>query len=205
MAVDVIEPLLKLQDLDSQLYRLRGELRQKPLELEQAKQRVAEQQASAKLVEDRVKGLQLKHKERELELSTKEGAVKKFQGQLFQVKTNKEYTAMQHEIDQSKADISLLEEQILGLLEQIDQAKQQLAGEQAVVTKEQEALRKEQARIDGELAAIKGQVGTLEQQRQGVTPVVEKESLSLYERVLHSREGLALVPLLKESCGGCHM
>ena len=35
--------------------------------------------------------------------------------------------------------------------------------------------------------------------------LVERAALSLYERVLAGREGLALVPLVNKSCGGCHM
>ena len=63
-------------------------------------------------------------KAQELELQTREASVQKLKGQLFQLKTNKEYTAMQHEIDTLKADNSLLEDAILKTFESIDQAKQ---------------------------------------------------------------------------------
>ncbi len=202
---DTVNPLRQLQTVDTQLHRLRHEQRQKPLELEQVKQKVAAQQTAVRAVEDRLKTVQLRHKEKEMELSTREAGVKKLQGQLFQVKTNKEYTAMQHEIDQHKADISLLEEAILTLLEHIDQAKQELAAQSAILSKEQAALKQEEARVEQELAAIRQQISMLEQQRQAVTPGVQREALTLYERILASRDGLALVPLLESSCGGCHM
>jgi len=44
----------------------------------------------------------------------------------------------------------------------------------------------------------------LEQERQGVVPAVPPPTLTLYERVLTLREGLAMAPLVNESCGGCH-
>ena len=202
---DTIDPLRQLQSVDTQLHRLRHEQRQKPLELEQCKHKVATQQAAARAVEDRLKAIQLRHKEKEMELSTREASVKKLQGQLFQVETNKEYTAMQHEIDQAKADISLLEEEILKLLEGIDQAKQEWTTQSAALAKEQASFKQEEARVEQQLGEIRQQIAALEQQRQALTPGVPGEALTLYERILNSRDGLALVPLLESSCGGCHM
>ncbi len=202
---DLFEPLLRLQTLDVELFRLRTEQRQKPLELEQVKQRVAQQDAATKVTDQQLKALQNEHKQKELDLSTRETSVKKFQGQLFQVKTNKEYSAMQHEIDQTKADISLLEEEIIKLLESVDQAKREHVGQLEILKREQETLRAEQQRIERDLGTIQGRVAELEQQRQTIAPSVPKDSLALYERVRNSRPDSALAPLIKESCGGCYM
>ena len=202
---DVIELLRRLQDLDSNLYELRRQEEQKPLELEQFKQRLAEQEAKAKAAEAHLTILQLQHKEQDIELSTKESHVKKLQLQLFQVKTNKEYTAIQHEIEQGKADISLVEEHILMLLDAIEQATRDHRTQLAQVTAQQTALREHEARVTQELARLAEETAVLEQQRQEVTPLVQREALSMYERVLANREGLAMVPLVNESCGGCHM
>lgn len=202
---DQIEPLRQLQTIDGELYRLRALMKQKPLELEQFKQKAAAQQAVVQAAEAKLKGLQLQHKNKELELLTKEATIKKLQGQLFQVKTNKEYAAMQHEIDQSKADISLLEEQILTLLDSIEQAKREHGAQSATVAQEQQALRAQEARVEQELGSMREQMAQHQQQRSGIVPAVPKDSLSIYERILVSREGRALVPLVKESCGGCNM
>jgi len=187
------------------LFRLRREEQHKPLELEQARQLLAEAQANASAVEARLNTAQLKRKEKELELATAEASVKKLQMQLFQVKTNKEYSAIQHEIDQAKADISLLEEQILELLETVDQLKREQTQHLGRVEAQQTALKQEEIRIRQELSALEAQLQRLEVQRADLTPLVASESLALYERVLANRDGLALVPIVRESCGGCNM
>lgn len=202
---DQIETLRKLQEIDAQLFRLRTEQQRQPLELEHAKQLVAEQQANAHAIEARLKVLQVEQKQKELELSTREAAVKKLQLQLFQVKTNKEYTAIQHEIDQAKADASVFEEDILKLMEAIDQTAREHQAQLAHVAQQEARWREEAARTAQALKAIGEQIAVLEQQRQTVVPLVKAPMLSVYERVLASREGLALVPLVHESCGGCHM
>ena len=202
---DQIEVLRKLQVMDGELFRLRASQRQKPLELEQAQQALAEQHATGQALDARLKTVQLEHKQKEIELATREANTKKLQLQLFQVKTNKEYTAVQHEIDQSKADASLLEEEIITLLEAIDRAAQEHKAQLSRVAQQEALLRNEETRIAQELKDIAEQVATYEQQRQTITPLVEKNTLATCERILANREGLAMVPLVEESCGGCHM
>ena len=162
------------------------------------------QETRLKAAEGRLKDVQLQQKEQEGELQAREGNVKKLQGQLFQVKTNKAYTAMQHEIDTLKADNSLLEEAILQVFDTIDQAAKQRQVQQQRVMEEQQQLRQETTRVEREIAAIEEQIGQLERQRQALTPAVPPPTLAMYDRVLSLREGVALVPIVEESCGGCN-
>ena len=85
---DQIDLLKQLQQLDGELYRLRRVQQEKPQELEAVKAQAAEQEAQLKAAEERLKSLQLAQKEKEIELQTREGNVKKLQGQLFHVKAN---------------------------------------------------------------------------------------------------------------------
>jgi predicted nucleic acid-binding Zn-ribbon protein len=201
---DQIETLKNLQTIDAELYQLRRRQEEKPKELEQASATVATQEAQLKALEAKLKTLQLNQKEKEGELQTKEAHVKKLQGQLFQVKTNKEYSAMQREIDTLKADNSLLEEAILQTLDAIEQASTARRQQQGRVKEAQQRFAQEQERITRELAVLEDRVAQLERNRDGLTPGIPPQTLATYERVLEIREGLALVPVMRESCGGCH-
>ena len=202
---NVLDILRKLQVIDGALYQLRRELREQPLLLEQANHAVAEAQAPAKTIEASIKDLHVQQKQKDLDLTTKETNAKKLQSQLFQVKTNKEYSAIQHEIEQSKADSSLLEEEILKLMERIERLSREHKARLAVAAEEQGKLKLEEARVAEQSAAIQAHISDLEQQRAGVAPNVERDTLTLYERVLAIREGVAMVPLIGDSCSGCHM
>ena len=201
---DQLEVLKRLQAIDGELFRLRRQQQEKPEELERAEAQVAAQEAQLKAAESRLKALQVAQKEKEVELQTREGQVKKLQGQLFQLKTNKEYTAMQREIDTLKADNSLLEEAILRAFDEIDQAVKERQQAQERFATQQAWLGAERERIERELAAIDEQMAQLERGRQVLVPEVAPSALTTYERVLDIREGLAMVPLVSESCGGCH-
>ena len=201
---DQIDLLKQLQAFDGELYRLRKQQREKPRELEAATARVTEQEARLKAASDALSVQQLAQKEKEMELQSREAGMKKLQGQLFQVKTNKAYSAMQHEIDALKADQSLLEETILKQFDAIEQATQARQQEQRRLADEQQRLGVERARIEKEIAAIDEQLAYLERQRTALAPSLPPLTLEAYERILKLREGLAMVPVLNESCGGCH-
>ena len=201
---DQLDILKQLQTIDGELYRLRREEREKPKELERASALAAAQEAAVKAAEAKLTSLQLAHKDKEVELQTGEAQVRKLQTQLFQVKTNKEYSTMQHEIEGLKGDNSLLEEAILKSFDAIDQAGKDRKAEQAKLTERQDIFRREQERISRELEGLRAQIGKLELDRKTLTPEVPKLALTAYERIFNIRDGLAMVPLVNESCGGCH-
>ena len=45
----------------------------------------------------------------------------------------------------------------------------------------------------------------LDAQRKQIVPEIDPKMLKEYERILHSRDGLAMVAVKDNSCGGCHM
>ena len=201
---DQLDALKKLQAIDAQLYQLRRQQRETPKALEQVAAAVAAEEAKLAAATERLKTLQLAQKEKEIELQTREASVKKLQGQLFQLKTNKEYAAMQREIDAHKADNSVLEEDIIKLFDAIEHAARNRQTEHARVTQEQERLAKERQRLEQELAVIGEQLSVLERDRQAALPDVPNRALDAYDRILALRDGLALVPLMNDACGGCH-
>jgi uncharacterized protein len=202
---DQIDTLKQLQVIDGELYSLKKEKQQKPMLLEQAKNSLAEQQTKAKEIESNLKTTQLRQKEKEVELATKEGNVKKLQGQLFQLKTNKEYTTMQHEIELVKADISIAEEEIIKIFDSIDRLSTEHKAQLKEVEKSQGLLAQEEIKIAKELEKIQDRIGILEEQRKTITPLLKPQALSLYERILSSRDGMAIAALNKDSCAGCNM
>ena len=115
--------LVRLQEVDAKIYVLMRQKNEKPLELEAVRRKRDFQKQLVAAEEKLLTDLQLKRKAKEVDLETKEGTIKKYQVQLYQVKTNKEYQSLQKEIEGLKADNSVLEEEILQFMEQVDQKK----------------------------------------------------------------------------------
>ncbi len=202
---DQLKVLIELQGLDGQIYQLQRELGSKPAE---AARLNADHQQSAqglKAAEDQYKALEIKRNQMEIELGEKENQIKKLQGQLFQLKTNKEYSAMQREIEGLKADKSVLEEEVLKFMEESDRIKARVHTEREALKAKETELKMVLARLDEETQKIKAGVQQLQASRQGLTPKVDPQTLSRYERILQNREGLALVPIKGNACGGCNI
>src|SRR5438309_523011 len=135
---DTIKSLLSLQERDLELDRLRGELAAIPGKIARLN---ADIQAAKTALEDAKKEmtqLLLTKKQKELDLETQEGAIRKHSTELNAVKSNDAYRALLGEIEKAKTDKSALEDQILQVMEQIDQANK-LWKEKEASTKGNEA------------------------------------------------------------------
>ncbi len=199
-----IDQLCRLQELDKKLYQLRADQKIKPEELRSAQARLEQQQAALKQAEEELKAIQLTQKGKEVELQTKEEQAKKLQGQLMQLKTNKEYAAMQHEIATIKSDNSLIEDAILQILDRVEEATQAREAQKQKLAEVQQSFDQEKQRIQKAIDEIEGQIGELERDRKTYTPEIPKEFLDVYERILAARDGVAIVAVTNSSCGGCN-
>jgi len=197
--------LVKLQELDSQIYKLNDEKEKKPQELARLESEFKEKSIGVKKAEEKFTAVQLKKKEKDGALTVKEDQIKKLQAQLFQLKTNKEYAVMQQEINGQKADKSLIEDDILNLMDEIDNAKVEIAKEKELLVQEEIKLREKQKQVKSELEEIQKKLQGLSLARQEILPQVDKNILKKYERILSGKNGLAIVPVNQDACQGCHM
>jgi predicted nucleic acid-binding Zn-ribbon protein len=198
-----IKLLVELQGLDTHIFRVQDELEQIPVDIKKIEDEFKQVSADLKTAEDGMKALQLKRKEKEMDLESKEGNVRKLQTQLFQLKTNKEYSTMQDEISRAKADSSLIEEDIIRILEQMDL-------QNAQISKEKDLLKAEDAKYSDmknkkalESKKIEADLGVVKTQREELAGKIDKTVLSKYEKIVHNKGGLAVVPILSNSCQGC--
>ncbi len=198
-----IKLLVELQGIDSHVYRLLDELEAIPKKIREADDRFKEKTVNLKSLEDGVKALQLKRKEKEGELQGKEDSIKKYQSQMFQVKTNKEYSALQEEIARVKADNSLIEEAILKIFDQTDAENKKIADEKEYLKKEEAAMADDKKKLGEETVRIKAEVEKLKAQRAAMALKIDKNVLAQYDRILTKSDHLAVVPVNGNSCQGC--
>jgi len=201
-----IEILKQLQKIDSQIFQIKQSLEDKPKKISILEQEFEKLTGSLKSLEADYKKVQMEHKEKDLELQTKEASVNKHKGQLSQIKTNKEYNALQLEIEKMKADNSLLEEQIIMLLDKIDSIKSSITKEKEVLAAEEKKLNSAKAAVESEINDLQDSLNKLKLQRKTVIPAdLKPEVLDLYERIRENRGEIAIVPVQDGSCSGCFM
>ncbi|MBU4343124.1 MAG: hypothetical protein KKG21_03850 [Candidatus Omnitrophica bacterium] len=202
---DQIGLLIRLQVVDGEIYILNREKQDMPGHIKSIEESLENKKTGIKQAEQSLKNVQVKLKEKEISLQQKEENIKKLQNQLYQIKTNKEYAAMLKEIEGLKADNSLIEEEMLRLMDEIEVAKKKIAEEKELFKKEEGAAQKEKDRVDVRAKEIEARSKDLSWQRNEIVPNIDKQLLAKYERVLKNKDGLAIVRIENSACGGCHM
>lgn len=200
-----LEKLIQLQAVDSQIYNLKMELGTKPQEIMALETSFEEKKQKLATLEKNALDLQKQKKDNELELAGKDEATKKFQSQLFSLKTNKEYQTMLLQISDSKADASVIEDKILTLFDQTDKIKNAIEQEKNVLQQEEKEFNEQKKKTDNRIKEIEQQLAQLQAQRQQTSPGIEKKILSQYDRILANRDGLAIVMVRDNTCLGCNM
>ncbi len=202
---DQIRKLVDLQVMDIEVFRLKSELRDRPAEIETLRVSFEAKKDTLKRLEDQLKAVLVGQKGDEGELKSKEEAILKADGQLYQLKTNKEYQAKLLEIESLKADKSLVEEKILLGFDRIEAARKAVETEKAVVVRYEKEFQAKKKEVDETIAVAGDQLKVKESKRSRLTPDVRPDILSRYERILQNKEGLGIVPVKNHACGGCFM
>jgi len=197
--------LVRLQELDSEIYFLGKEKAAKPEEIKALEAAFELKKQDLLDLEKKSLDLQKQRKEKELELATNAEGVKKLSGQLFSLKTNKEFQLMQQQIADAQADGAVIEEKILIFFEESDKIKAQIDLENSKLKNEEKVFLQQKKLVESRSEEIGGRLSQLDAQRKQIIPDIDPKMLQEYEKILHSRDGLAMVTVKDNSCGGCHM
>lgn len=197
--------LVQLQDLDGKIYALAKQKERFPLEIAKSQKSFEDKKITLNGLEEKFKNLAVKRKEREGDLASKEENIKKLNTQLAGLKTNKEYHAMQSQIAGLKADNSLIEEDILKMMDEQDKGKVEIAAEKVCLSEEEKKFLEEKKKAEAGIKEIESAINDLAAKRGHILPSIDKRILPVYERILKGKEGLALVKVKDYSCQGCFM
>jgi uncharacterized protein len=199
-----IDRLWALQDLDEQAAGVREILTRFPVQRRELERRIVEarqrlEQAKAGLVES-----QRQRRELELQAGALADQERRFQQQLPAIKKNEEYTALLHEIEGARRKRSEIETRVLEWMEEEErEQRERPVLDQALKTAEAEAAARAEV-IEAEEAVERGRLGVIEARRAAHVRELSPTARARYERVHASRDGRAVVGILKGACGGCY-
>ena len=203
--LEAIEKLLILQDRDRKIRRLQAELAN--IEPERNTLKINSVTAQAQLDQGklRVKQTESDRKQLELEVEGKQQQIAKYANQQLQTRKNEEYRALAHEIEICKADITKIEDQELGLMEQAEQGQKEVVR----FTREADEAKKLADRNIAQLGAretnLLKELADLQSNRAELASAVDETVRTRYERLIKSKGENILVGVQHGVCGGCHM
>ena len=201
-----LQTLIELQGYDARVASLEAEAARLPKQIESIQTSLADAKKQMETVKARVDSTrkELRAKEKDLEVIAAKRA--KLEARLYEVKTNKEYSAALLEIEESKQEKAKTEEEILGLME-----LQERLGVEAREAEKRFKTREEQARQDEsvvrkKLEAVEQELTGVRGERGGRAKDLPPGLLSDYDRLLRARNGVAVAAVTATAiCGGCRV
>lgn len=202
---DSIRSLLALQEKDLELDRLTSELAAIPRKISAIKEQIQTAKTALEDAKKESTQLQMARKQKELDLEAQETAIRKYSTDLNAIKTNDAYRALLGEIEKAKSEKSALEDQILLLMEQSDQANRAWKEKETAFKGSEGDLLRQIADLETRQKELQQQIAEKQTQRAETAAALPRMQSDHYERVRKGKKGAALVPILKEQCSGCHM
>lgn len=201
---DKLKQLYALQRIDSKIDEievLKGEL---PIEVSDLEDEITGLETRLKNLQETVKEIEKEGQKFTARISECEALIKKYTKQLDEVKNNREYDALSKELEMQKLEIQLAEKKARENAEKV-------ATKNAVVKEVKEKLKIKKANLDQkkeELQQIITKTDAEEKSLQKAAEIarakVEERLLKAYTRIRNNyRNGLALVAIERDSCGGC--
>ena len=196
--------LVKLQKIDSKLDEfqiLKGEL---PLEVKDLEDEIAGLHARNNRIEEEINGITEFIESKKEAIKEAETLMKKYDKQSSNVKNNREFEAINKEIEMQQLEMKLAEKHIKDATEEIGEkakgleiAKKNIATKEGVLNHKKEELEKIIADTEKEETQFRKKSDTARTE-------VEERLLFSYDRIrANYRNGLAVVPVDRDACGGC--
>lgn len=200
-----LDRLIRLQALDSKVAEARKLQTSIPETQRALDQKLDGARAAVAAAKDQQAANKTSRAALEKDLAAVNTRLTRYKDQLMEVKTNREYHAMQHEIETAQGDVKRLEDSMLELMVTGDEIGSALkAAEAGLKTAEQEITR-ERGALDAQLKATGDAVEKTLGERQALAAEIPGAVLAQYEQVAKNRKGVGVAQAKDGLCVECHV
>ena len=203
--MSTIEQLLVVQEHDSRILQLEKEMRDVPARKERELERLKGHTAALAVAEDALKVKLASLKQFEVETASKNEKIAKLRAQQLDLKTNKEFKAMDNEIETILGAIKSVEDGELAVMEEIESARAAVAQSRKELDAENTEVQEDIKDLDERVASLKEEMDEEMEARKGAAEGIPAEWMTRYEAIFKSKGGRALVSTDNGVCGGCFM
>ena len=196
--------LYELQKIDSkidEINKVKGEL---PLEVQDLEDEMAGMKTRIEHINAEIEELNSLTKQRKREVDQAKIMIGNYKEQQNNVRNNREYDAISKEIEYQELEIELAEKRLKEYAGGIKAKKLQLEEAENQMKEREADLAAKKAELEGieaETAPLVEEYGVQEAQAK---EKIDERLLAAYERIRRNvRNGLAVVTVKRDACGGC--
>ena len=199
-----LRSLYELQLIDTKINEiktLRGEL---PLEVQDLEDEIAGLETRLTKLDEEIKGLKSDIVNKKQEIVNSNDLIKKYTEQQNNVRNNREYDALSKEIEYQKLEIELCEKRIKEYTQE-EKNKEEFVGKSDKVLEERKSdLAAKKTELDSIVAETQKEEDELKFNSEDLSAKLEERLVVAYTRIKNNaRNGLAVVTVERDACGGC--
>jgi len=200
---DELSVLVELQHKDAELGKLMAGRREIPAAMKARDEELAMEKAKLREKEAELEEVSKRRRSQESEIEELTAKIKKLEGRLLKVATNKEYEAMLAEIGSGKERRSKAEGDLLKLMEQEEDLSKDVRDSRLALEPLMREIEEKKSTLRKELEHNENLIPALEKHRTEIAERLSSAMRARYERISKGKNGVAVVPVRKGACGGC--
>ena len=197
-----LKKLISLQEIDDQIYEIESLAGDLPNKVKNKEESLQVLQSELDLAANKIEQLEKDNKTLNINLEDGQAKLNKYKDQLFLVKSNKEYDALNNEIDHIKTLIADSEEKVLENQSEIEKESELKESHSTEINSLSETLDVDKSNLKSALENSQDELQILNNTRDDVVNSIDHKLLSQYNKLKQGR-GVGISPLEDNCCGGC--
>jgi len=199
-----LRALYEMQSIDAEVDRiktLRGEL---PLEVQDLEDEIVGLDTRISNLNTEVSDLGDTITKKKQEIKEADLLIKKYEAQQSNVRNNREFDSISKEIEFQKLEIELCEKRIKEFTAEVASKKTQIERSNGVLTDKKVDLEAKKNELDAIVSETQLEEDKLNEKSDAYKTKIEDRLIKAYTRIRgNARNGLAVVTVERDACGGC--
>lgn len=200
---ETLEYLASLQEVDKKLFYLEFSKGDLPKTVSRLKSSIARVKRQIGDLKNEMVSSEKESVSTENLVELAKDKLKKYQNQLYDVTSNKEYDAITQEIEIKKKEIEEGEVFVLEMIEASEKNQEIFNGYEEENKQYKNELKVKEKELNTLLKSTEKKELELNHKREKLAVRLKAPLLKRYERILKAKSGVAIVPITRDACGGC--
>ena len=199
-----LKALYQLQTMLSEIDKiktLRGEL---PLEVQDLEDDVAGLSTRIEKIQNEITDLKASVASKRIDIETAKASIEKYKNQQENVRNNREYDVLSKEIEFQSLEVELCEKRIREALAAEKAKNEEIERSKVDLEERTKDLEAKKAELEEIVSETKHEEEKLREKAKVVETTIEPRLLQAFKRIRkNSRNGLGVVYVQRDACGGC--
>ncbi|HXY33942.1 MAG TPA: hypothetical protein VEI07_06915 [Planctomycetaceae bacterium] len=195
--------LKRLHELHIRLQDINKQLEHGPRQVKARQQILAKKQAEIDALKAELKQTRMLADQKNLQLKTNETKIDQLRGKLNQAQSNREFDVIRSQIDADTMANSVLEDEILEVLEKVDQQQHKIKQAEDEIAQTAADLRRVAQEVESGAPKLRGQAIELQSALSDAEKILPQTAITTYRRLVQAHGAGALATVENNACTAC--